>query len=184
MFPGGLFLEQLARPLLVVHAILGATLVALTTHHLVWIIRSRGARRRGEPRFALLASGFFLLAFLLGSALYPTYRVRVRAELFDAPPARAAELEARRVARRAPGPVAPAIDLPRVARLFDVKEHLVAQGLFASLGLLWLARRSAPQHPETRVLYVGLAAYACAVTWTGAVIGLYTTSIRAIGSIG
>lgn len=176
--------EGAARPLLIAHALLGATLVALSTHHLIWIIRSRGARRRGEPRFALLASGFFCLAFLVGSGLYPTYRVRVRAELFDSAPSRAAELATRRLQIQAPAPVAPPIELPRVARLFDVKEHLAALGLIASLGLLGLSRRSSPELDETRLLYVGLAGFACLTSWAAAIIGLYTASIRAVGALG
>ncbi|MEO9192388.1 MAG: hypothetical protein ABI445_01895 [Polyangia bacterium] len=170
-------LETHARLLLVVHALLGGTLVALTTHHLVWIIRSREARRPGEPRFALLASLFFVLTFLLGSLLYPTYRVRVRAELLDAPAAIAREVAARTDS-------APSLSPPRIARLFDVKEHLVALGLLASLALYWLSRRTSPTDPASRFLYVGLAIFCCATTWCGVVIGLYTASIRAVGGFG
>jgi hypothetical protein len=170
-------LETHARLLLVVHALLGGTLVALTTHHLVWIIRSRGTRRTGEPRFAFLASLFFCLAFALGSLVYPTYRVRVRAELLDAPAAIAREVGAR--ATRTPS-----LSPPRVARLFDVKEHLVALGLFASLALFWLSRRTSPTDPDARLLYVALGTFCCATTWCGVVIGLYTASIRAVGGFG
>ena len=169
--------EGHARLLLVVHALLGGTLVALTTHHLVWIIRSRRVRRSGEPRFALLASVFFCLTFLLGSVVYPTYRVRVRAELLDSPAAVSREIGA----RTAPSP---SFAAPRVARLFDVKEHLVALGLFASLALYGLSRRASPADPEARILYVGLASFCCATTWCGVVIGLYTASIRAVGGFG
>lgn len=150
-------LEAAARPILLAHAVAAGALVALTTHHLIWIIRSRGARRRGEPRFALLASGVLSLAFLLGCVLYPTYRVRVRAEYLD----RAA---------------------PVVAHLFDMKEHMAALALLASLGLLWLSRRANPSAPETRRLYLGLAWFVCVAIWFVALTGLYVVSYRAVGA--
>jgi hypothetical protein len=175
-------LEPVARPLLVAHAVLGGTLVALTTHHLVWIIRSRGARRRGEPRFALLASGAFVAAFVVGATLYPTYRVRVRAEYFDAPRAHDAARALDRAHRAAPGPLIGTPALERVARVFDVKEHLVALGLLGSLALLWLSRRADPSAEDARPLYLGLAAFSCLASWTGLVIGLYTASLRAVGA--
>lgn len=164
-----MLLEGVARPLLVAHALLAGTLVALTTHHLVWILRSRGARRRGEPRFALLASLFFFAACLVGSSLYPTYRVQVRAQYLEAP-----------AAASAPG--AGHLPLPRVARLFDVKEHLAALGLLASGCLLWLSRRSSPLGAPARTLYVALAGYVCVASWCALLIGLYTVSVRAVGS--
>jgi hypothetical protein len=157
--------------------------VALTTHHLIWIIRSRGARRRGEPRFALLASGAFVIAFSLGCLVYPTYRVRVRAEYFDAPAARAAQLVLSSEAHHrglTSASSAPALD--KVAHVFDMKEHAIALGLLCSLVLLWLSRRSDPSLPETRRLYLGLAYGACASTWFAALIGLYVASLRAVGA--
>jgi hypothetical protein len=179
--------ESVARPLVIAHAVVAGALVALTTHHLVWIIRSRGARRRGEPRFALLASGAFCLAFLLGCLVYPTYRVRVRAEYFDAPAARAAQLalstEAHHLSPSSPAlgpPSSPALD--KVAHVFDMKEHAIALGLLCSLVLLWLSRRSDPSQIETRRLYLGLAYGACGSTWFAALVGLYVASLRAVGA--
>ncbi len=174
-----MLLESVARPLLIAHAVVACALVALTTHHLIWIIRSRGARTRGEPRFALLASGAFCLAFLLGCLVYPTYRVRVRAEYFDAPAARAAQLalstEAHHVSLHSPA-------LDKVAHVFDMKEHAIALGLLCSLVLLWLSRRSDPSAIETRRLYLGLAYGACGSTWFAALVGLYVASLRAVGA--
>jgi hypothetical protein len=158
--------ESAARSLLVAHALFGAAVVALTTHHLVWIIRSRGARTRGEPRFALLASGALFVAFSLGCAIYPTYRVRVRAEYFDA---------------RQPGIARPA-SLERAARVFDMKEHVVALAFMASVALLWLSRRSDPADPTVRVPYLALAWCVCLASWFGVVVGLYTASLRSVGA--
>jgi hypothetical protein len=156
------FLEPVARPLLVAHALVAGTLVATTTHHLIWIVRSRGARRSGEPRFALLASLFFCAAFLLGCALYPTYRIRVRAEVFDA--------------------LIPLAGSPRTARLFDIKEHVAALGLLASVTLLWLSRRVDPSGAH-RGVYLALASFCCAATWVAMLAGLYVVSVRAVGAV-
>jgi hypothetical protein len=174
--------EGAARPLVIAHALLGGTLVGATTHHLIWIVRSRGARRRGEPRFALLASGFFLLTFLFGSAVYPTYRIRVRAEYFDSEVARDEARAQRDAHRKAPGPALAPVSLERAAKIFDIKEHLAALGLIASAGLFWLSRRTGPGDPDERRLYLGLGTFVCAVSWTNLVIGLYTASLRAVGT--
>ena len=172
--------ESAARSLIIAHALFGATVVALTTHHLVWIIRSRGARTRGEPRFALLASGALFVAFSLGCAIYPTYRVRVRAEYFDA---RDAHEEARAVMlkhRIASGPSTP-ISLERAARTFDMKEHVVALALMASVALFWLSRRADPSDESVRTTYLALAWCVCLASWFGLVVGLYTASLRSVG---
>jgi hypothetical protein len=171
--------EAAARPLLIAHAVVAGALVALTTHHLIWIIRSRGARRRGEPRFAFLASGFFLLAFTLGCLVYPTYRVRVRAEYFDVAAARDAQRALNEeLHHQAAKPVA----LEKVAHVFDMKEHAIALGLLCSLTLYWLSRRADPSVAATRRLYLGLAWCACGSTWIAALIGLYVASLRAVGA--
>jgi hypothetical protein len=172
--------ENAARLLLVAHAVLGAAVVALTTHHLVWIIRSRGARTRGEPRFALLASGALLGAFSLGCAIYPTYRVRVRAEYFDA---REAHDEARAVTAKHRVAAAPPsmVSLERAARIFDMKEHLVALVFMASVALLWLSRRVDPSELSGRTQYLALGWCVCLASWFALVVGLYTASLRSIG---
>lgn len=82
-----LFLEGLARPLLVVHAVLAAATAGAATHDLVFL---RLALRRGGryihvhrlfTHLTLLLAG---ATMLVGSLVYPTYRIRVRAEFLDA----------------------------------------------------------------------------------------------------
>jgi hypothetical protein len=67
--------------------------------------------------------------------------------------------------------------------LFDIKEHWAALGCAASL-ILWMLSRKA--HPSTYrqvlPLYLGLAMAQCATAWLGALVGLLTTSFRALGS--
>jgi hypothetical protein len=164
-----LFLEPLARPLLILHAILAAILVASSTHHLLWsrpYLRSDFSRAPSERRFALIAACAFLSTFALGNLLYPTYKVRVRAEYLDSPTATAAHASARAAdAERLghPPPTPRTSDLSRIARLFDIKEHFMALGCAAALALLFLSRRAHPARDRrTLPLYFGLSLTVCA----------------------
>lgn len=185
--------ESIARLLMVVHGIAAAVLVASTTHHLLWCrgyLRGQFGRWKSERRFALIAAVAFVATFLLGNLLYPTYKVRVRAEYLDNPAAIAAELRLRDEQHRAlgleaisdPRPARLGVGLAWVGRLFDVKEHWVAFGCVASLVLLALSRRAHPkEHPRLVPLYVGLSAAACMTAWLGAIVGLVTASYRSVG---
>jgi hypothetical protein len=186
-----LFLESLARPILICHAIAAAVLVGSTTHHLLWCrhyLRGRYGQIKAEKRFATIAACAYLTTFTIGNLLYPTYKVRVRAEYLDNPPAIAAEArlragEHRAVAESEGGPAATTMpDLTRVSHLFDIKEHWVALGCAASV-LLWiLSRKAHPrEHAQVLTLYLGLAAFACGAAWLGALIGLVTASYRSVG---
>ncbi len=187
-----LFLESAARPLLVAHAISAAVLVASTTHHLVWCrgyFRGEYARYKGERRFALIACCAFVSTFLVGNLLYPTYKVRVRAEYFDNPAAIAEEAKLRAVQHHAVGvsssePPGVQSGLSPIARLFDIKEHWVALGCAASLVLLLLSRKAHPkEHPRVLALYLGLSMVACSTAWFGAIVGLLTASYRSVGGV-
>lgn len=186
------FLESVARPLMVVHAVAAAVLVAASTHHVVWCrgyLRGQFGRYKGERRFALIACVAFVITFILGNLLYPTYKVRVRAEYFDNPQAVAAEVRLRGEqhaaidsARVAPESTGLGASLSSIGHLFDVKEHWVALGCAASLILLLLSRFSHPkEHPRTTPLYLGLALAVCATAWVGAIVGLVVASYRAVG---
>ena len=187
-----LFLEGVIRPLLVVHTVSAAVLVASTTHHVIWCrgyLRQEYGRDQGEKRFALIAATAFAITFLLGNLLYPTYKVRVRAEYFDNPAAVAEEQKLRDSQRHGPAAQSDALTsmgggLGPVARLFDIKEHWVALGCAASLLLLFLSRRAHPKdHPRVLPLYLGLAVIACSTAWIGAIVGILTASYRAVGGV-
>jgi len=184
-----LFLEPSARALLIVHLIGGALAVGATTHQLLWCrgyLRGDFARRRSERRLAWIAAIAFAGNFAFGSLLYPTYKVRVRAQYLDSPSAVANERELRRAeAERQNAPIPPPAlggELSWVGRLFDVKEHWAALGLVASLLLLALSRFAHPaDHRASLALYLGLAAFACASAWGAAIIGALTASFRSTG---
>ncbi|MCP4444040.1 MAG: hypothetical protein GY811_01680 [Myxococcales bacterium] len=96
--------EDYSALLLVGHAVGALLCVALSTHLLVWLRRwSRGTVRHGSiRRFAVWSAVAYATTMLLGMALYPTYKVRVRAEYLENPTAisRATEENAE-AARRA-----------------------------------------------------------------------------------
>ena len=190
------FLEGLARPLLVVHAILGAATVATATHLAVWTWKAL----RGSPRvaglrwFGVAVLAVFGTQFAAGNLLYPTYKVRVRGELFDLPRAVVGEMRVRQEARaellaREGREAASESDeeptgLGRVARLFDVKEHVAALALpFAAaacaLALGWRPERDGPVAGR---LLLGCALIVAASAWFAAVVGIVVASYRAVGA--
>ena len=93
-----LLFEKYVTVLLPVHAILATLTVALSTHLAIWLrhyCRGQFSKQKATRRFALLSAGAYSLTMLLGMALYPTYKVRVRAEYLENPSRihRATELE-------------------------------------------------------------------------------------------
>jgi hypothetical protein len=186
------FLETAARPLMIVHAVSAAVLVGATTHHLLWCrgyLTGQYGKIKGERRFALIAAAAFVITFVIGNLIYPTYKVRVRAEYFDNPSAIIADAKLRETQHQAigvaPEPARPVTSgLAPVARLFDIKEHWVALGCAASVVLFVLSRRAHPRdHRRVLPLYIGLAMLACATAWMGAIVGLLTASYRSVGGI-
>jgi hypothetical protein len=184
--------ESWARPLLVCHALGAGVLVGSTTHHVLWCrhyLRDNYQRVRAEKRFASIVACAFVATFIFGNLLYPTYKVRVRAEYFDNPPAVAEEVKLREQQHRlvgvaaapAPAPAGVATLAP-VARMFDIKEHWVALGCAASVALWILSRKAHPKDDRRFLpLYLGLSLFACATAWFGAIVGLLTASFRSVG---
>lgn len=182
-----LFLESLARPLLVCHAVAAAVLVGATTHHLLWCrhyLWGRYGQVKAERRFAAICALAFVSTFTVGNLLYPTYKVRVRAEYFDNPGAISDEVKLRAAQHVLAGIKPPSVvaSLSPIARMFDIKEHWVALGCAASIALWILSRKLHPKD-DARVLplYVGLSALQCGTAWFGAIVGLMTASYRSVG---
>ena len=189
-----LFLEAHARVWLIVHAVVGAATVAVTTHLVVWIRRyPRGEFGRHDAArwFATAAVLLYGAQFTLGNLLYPTYKVRVRAEYFDLPTAAREEQrvrqEARAVvderARRASAVVDAPRDLPALGRGFDVKEHWAALGLGVALGLGLLAWAWDPRRDGggATSLFLSLAIACASCAWLAGLVGLFVSSHRAVG---
>ncbi|HJZ86529.1 MAG TPA: hypothetical protein VKN99_15215 [Polyangia bacterium] len=157
------FAQEWARPLLVVHALSAAVLVASATHHLIWCrgyLRGRFGRVAQERLFAAVAALAYAVTFSLGLLLYPTYKLHVRAEYLD----------------RAD------VGLSWVARLFDVKEMWMLVGVAIAGGLFYLSRRAHPRdQPRVAPLYLGLSVLLCLSVWGAALMGLTVVSYRGVG---
>jgi hypothetical protein len=189
--------ESAARWLLVLHTALGVAAVAAATHLVVWLrscLRGKHGRYRAVRRFAWIALALHAAALVAGNLVYPTYKVEVRTAYLENAGAISADRAARqreleRIAARegSPAPVlAPAGELAKgaakAARWFDVKEHWVALGLFASLGLVLLL---AFWHPRTGTpalapLALGLSIVIAGTVWCGAIVGVLTSAWRAV----
>ena len=188
--------EAHARWLLVVHAVLGAATVATTTHLALWswqASRGRRARIPGVRWFAGVALIITALQFLVGNVLYPTYKVRVRAEYLDQPAAARASAEHAAVYRAkvdaraqadaprvglAPPPSSPTPEvrdgLPALAHAFDIKEHWAAIALAAIACAWWVARawsKSSDDDLSAGRVVFGFAAIAASCSWLAAVVG-------------
>ena len=127
--------------LMIVHALLGVTLLGAITHQAFSVARRPGAgkqnvvdRFRGvhAPAFVITIMVVFVLVSLAGGLLYPRYRVDVRTTLED-------------------------LQLRAANGLFEIKEHFAAVGL-GLLPVYWLSWRT-PAAPE----WAGARKY---LTWT------------------
>lgn len=189
--------ESAARWMLVLHTALGVAAVAAATHLVVWLrscLRGRHGRYRAVRKFAWIALALHAGAFVAGNVMYPTYRIEVRTAYLENPGAIAGERSARareleKIAARegvAAPELAPASERTRAAaqaaRWFDVKEHWVALGLFASLGLVLLLAFWDPRTGTAAFAPValGLAVVIAGTVWIGAIIGVLTSAWRAI----
>src|SRR5438445_5458127 len=86
--------DAAARWLLVLHTALGVAAVGAATHLVLWLrkyVRGQPGRRRAVVRFAWLVLALQLAAFVAGNAMYPTYKVEVRAAYLENGGAVAAE---------------------------------------------------------------------------------------------
>jgi hypothetical protein len=192
-----LFLEPGARSGLILHAVIGASLVASATHLVLWTRTWwRGDFRRfvAARRFTTIVFCLYAAQFTLGNLIYPVYKVRVRAEYLDEPAAQRADLSGKQIGRddvaRRTGHESTTLhstrDLGRVARTFDVKEHWIALGLALSAAMLLVAWSWDPKrdteptaHMPGRLIFV-LSVCVALCAWIGALAGLYVTSFRAI----
>jgi hypothetical protein len=189
--------EAAARWMLVLHTALGVAAVGAATHLVLWsrgFLRGSFGRLRAARRFAWIALVLQLLAFAAGNTMYPTYKVEVRAAYLENREAIAAQQEAaqrqleRVAAQEGAGAAQPGAtnELVRraaqAARWFDVKEHWVALGILASLGLVLVLAFWDPRTAgrELAPVVFGLAIVVAGTVWLGAVIGVLTASWRAV----
>lgn len=198
------FGESVARLLLVAHTAMAVACVGASTHLVLWLRgwrRGRCDRVRAVRRFAALSAGLYVATLLVGNLLYPTYKVRVRAQFLDNPSEITREVEARaRAARRVeeiygsgepateaePPTEQPARTGAKLARWFDVKEHWVVFGAILAIAVAlivrgWNPRREASAPLGAMVFWLAVGASGAA--WLAALVGVVVSSYRAVGGL-
>jgi len=190
-------LDTTARWVLVLHTVLGMAAVGAATHLVIWTrryLRGQYGRRRALVRFTWIVLALQLAAFVAGNVMYPTYKVEVRTAYLESQTAIAAEKAAheRELGTIAAREGTTANETPETrdmvrraaeaARWFDIKEHWVALGLFASAALLLMLWRWNPkEHGMDIAPIVSVLAWMTAGTiWFGAIVGVLTASWRAV----
>ena len=148
------------RLLLVLHAGGAIVLIGAATHHALQMrhyLRGQFGREKLEKTYAKVVSVAYVVTFLLGAMLYPTYRVHVRGFHLDR-------------------------DAPAFAGLFDVKEMYASLALVAAvaLGALALTLRPA-ESPALAKVYALMSFIVCAVVWLDVIAGLLVVSVRGVG---
>jgi hypothetical protein len=189
--------EAAARWMLVLHTALGVAAVGAATHLVIWsrgFARGEFGRLRAVKRFAWIVLVLQVAAFAAGNVMYPTYKVEVRAAYLENSVAivdgqdshqRALDRVAAREAVSAPAVTATGEMVQRAAgaaRWFDIKEHWIALGILAALGLVLVLSYWDPGAGgrELVPIVLGLAVIVAATLWIGAVIGVATASWRAV----
>ena len=154
-----IFLESMARPLLVVHALVAMAALGASTHLVVLSVglwRGKAHLSRLAKVHAQVIGATFTACFVLGLFIYPAYRYHVRGLYLD---------------RYAPW----------ASSLFDMKENLAALGLPLSAALFSLGRRL---DLEDRAAALPLLVFLSVALWLltvfAVVSGLVITSVKGL----
>jgi len=175
--------------------------------------RGKYTRLRAVRRFGMISASLFVLTFLIGNIIYPVYKVRVRMEYLGSGGALLRDYEQRekeklrlrdqydalRAAhnnRDIPDkPSKPKLsaqtlsNLPmrgaKIARWFDIKEHVAALGLIMSLACMMILLVWDPKKHGGAISSVvfTMAVFAAASAWFGALVGIVVSSYRSIGGL-
>jgi hypothetical protein len=147
--------SALIKLLLIGHALVAGALAGSLTHLVVVTVRA-GRGRVNERLLRLypaVALASWAAVFALGSLIYPTYRVRVRAEHLD--------VEAR-----------------WASILFDLKENFAV--LIAPLLVALFVLSRSPRELAKRPAFHVAAWASAAVVWFNLVAGLLVASVRSV----
>jgi cytochrome bd-type quinol oxidase subunit 2 len=149
--------DRFARPVLILHAVVGFTAVFAVTHHAVYAVLSAAGRPnlRALRRFGWIAPASLVAQVVIGLSLYPTYRLRVRAADFDR-------------------------SAPVFSALFDLKEHLVALSLALVIVAALAGRTRDLPTLDARRAIAALSCVGAVFVWTAALVGLCVTARHAL----
>lgn len=150
--------------LLILHALVGVSLLGAITHQLVSMYRRRTAVRTGsfidrytgvnQKVFVNAVVWLYVVQVLLGAVIYPAYRLNVRIPFEE-------------------------MFLFREVGLFEMKEHFAGIGLALLPLYVWLWRpENADSHRRDCVAITSLLAF---VVWWGFLIGHILNNIRGLG---
>jgi hypothetical protein len=141
------------KALLLAHAVLGFAAVYSATHHAAHsVVAALGKpQARALRRFGWIAPVAIVAQAAVGLAIYPAYRVGVRAAVLE---------------RTA----------PFVVQLFDFKEHLAALSLALVIGAALAGRKE----ESRRWPLAALSCTGAAFLWAATLIGLYVTAQKSI----
>lgn len=158
---GPIFLEAWAKVLLLLHAVTAIVLIG-SVGHLGWeclhYLRGRARNVWLGTVHARLGFAIYALVFLSGLLAYPTYRVRIRHDVFDR-------------------------TMPWASNLFDIKEMWGAFGMAAFTALFVMSFAVKPRDPSDRPMLVPFAALGLLVSGIVAfdvVAGLLLVTFRSI----
>jgi hypothetical protein len=152
-----LFLAELARLLVVLHAVAAIVLVGAATHHaLIAIGYLRGVYKARLARiYAPTVAVTWLITFALGLLSYPTFRYETRAHLDRYE--------------------------PWASNLFDLKEHTAALGIPLVLGAFALSRLIDPKQDRALArAYAAMVVLVAAIVWFDVLSGLLITTTRGV----
>jgi hypothetical protein len=153
-----IFLADVARLLVVLHAMAAIVLVGSSTHHvLIAVGYVRGVYKIRLGRiYAATVAATWLITFGLGLLAYPTFRYSVRALYMDRYDAWA-------------------------SNLFDIKENLAALGSPMVIGVFCLSRVIQPKEDRHLALaYAAMVVLAAVIVWFDVISGLVITMTRGV----
>ncbi len=156
--PPDIAFAEVARLLVVLHALAAIVLIGSSTHHLViaWgYLRDRHKVRLGRI-YAATVAVTYIVTFVLGLLAYPTYRYHVRALFFDR-----YEVWA--------------------SNLFDMKENLAALALPLVVAVFVVSRVMNPKEDRMLALaYFWFVALVTSVVWFDVISGILITMTKGV----
>ena len=157
-----IFAESHVKTLLVLHGLVAMVLVGSAGHlgweSLLWLVRRKARNAWLQVTHARVGAVLYAIQFALGLVIYPTYRVRVRHDVFD-------------------------VSMPWATNLFDSKEMLAAFGLAAFAALFAMSFAVRPREEADRPMvgvFATLGLLASLVVMYSAVVGLILVTRRSV----
>ena len=131
MLTNMVFLESFYKILLVLHLIAAFVLAGSLVHNLIIVVkylRGKFGQKRREKLFVTLSFWSYIITHILGTLIYPAFRIHRRHEYFDQ-------------------------QLPWATGLFEVKEHWAAIGLALIIAYYFLRKNFDPATERQKLFF-------------------------------